>query len=200
MKYLTPKEKIRLDQYNMLRRRKFLARKKSGKLQHSRMFGNSVYEIIRLPVGLDFSTNKIATLEFFKSFREKFLIEDKDAYLDFSKLLGISPAASIVLLAEIYRCWKLKGKKIVARSISNKLRHVFKATGFVALLEADLHIPENSRKSSSKKYIKFVSGLEDDGELADKIRNAVGNHNISISEEIRHKIYSGLLGSVEKFI
>lgn len=152
---------------------------------------------IDIPQQLDFSDNQEQTLKFFSDFRVIALSEPKLVILNFSKLEGISPAASIVLLAEIYRCWKLRKKKVYSSPIRKcKIARILQDTGFYQLLEAPhAEIKDDlPPEDASKVYIEFATAVQDDGRLADKIRKAVLEEcPDTFPKECRDKIYRGLL-------
>jgi hypothetical protein len=159
--------------------------------------GGRRFRDIIIPTQLDFSDHKEETLKFIRMFRESALAPIEKFRLNFGKLEGISPAASIVLLAEIYRCWKLNKKKVPASPIQRcKIAGQLEEMGFYELLEAPrvrLNLPLPSQEEN-KVYIKFATAVKDDGLQADKIRKAVFEEcPESFSEESRDKIYRGLL-------
>jgi hypothetical protein len=156
-----------------------------------------LYRNIILPTEMDFSKNKHRTLEFIKKFREVALVEKALFRLNFNHLKHLSPSASIVLLAEIYRCWKINGVKVHSTPINScKLSKTLEAMGFYELLETSYLKVKRTQleKDKTKVYIKFATAVKDDGRLADEIREAVINESPTLlSMESRDRIYRGLL-------
>ncbi|MCK5296091.1 MAG: hypothetical protein KAJ75_04305, partial [Alphaproteobacteria bacterium] len=152
---------------------------------------------LRLPSNLDFSVNYEKTMAFFNEFRERALKNGERIRLNFSYIRGISPAASLVLIAEIYRCWKYHDRKIWTTGrkqcqISQQLQEM----GFYALLGAKSS-NKKTFNSSNKQYIHFETETKDVGRLADKIRQAIYNEcPTSFSEQTKDMLYKGLIESM----
>ncbi|MCE3233474.1 MAG: hypothetical protein K0R98_1731 [Rickettsiaceae bacterium] len=162
-----------------------------------------VLKTVMIPENLCFLRNKKKTLQFFEEFREKFIRPSSEEryLLDFCNLKYISQAASLVLLSEIDRAWKVNKKKIKTRKakmlpIFSELREM----GFFKLLNA--YFKNNPYPNiTDKKYIQFKANSGDVGEIIDQVRNAVCEESPEeISSEIRVKIHSALLESMNNVV
>lgn len=199
MKYFNPLRKRRFAVYAQKKHARYILRLKMlCKRTDKKVVAQDVkYEVIELPDNLDFSKNNMQTLVVFEKFRQISLLQDKPIFLDFDKLKGISPAASIVLIAEIYRSWKTRNKKIVGKNLRTcLLRQQFQEMGFYDLLEIrEIKTGKKLRQiSANKKYIKFATDIEDNGQIAENIRSTIYDYDkFSLSEEMKKNLYSGLL-------
>ena len=157
----------------------------------------STSNYIILPKSLNFAQCCDETLLFFKKFRHIALVRKERVRLDFSQIKNISPAASIVLLAEIYRCWKFNDVKVMAvNSKDCKIASQLYQMGFYSLLEAPVPRLRKNKSARAKftRYISFETATTNVGDLADKVRDAVFEQcPESFSEETKDKIYKGLL-------
>jgi len=199
----------KVSRYNLIQLQIIRTKRWKRKTVRNKKYHNSDYEFrkgkkyrfLKTPNCLDFSHNKQETLDFFRKFREEAFGDNKPAEkisLDLRELEDISPAASIVLLAEVYRIWKIRNEKIQAKPIRNvKIAKILQESGFYDLLESNhkkIHhkLPVDEK---GKVYIKFATAVKDDGEIADKIRTAVFDvfsKNI-LPEQYKNRIYNGIL-------
>lgn len=164
------------------------------------LIGSNKYFELTLPAEMDFDNHKLPTLNFITDFRKLAILEQKRVRIDFTNLSSISPAASLVLVAEIYRCWKVSKKKVMATSISKcKVANYLDNIGFYALLDVRnpkiRHaLPETEK---AKIYLPFATEIKDNGQLADELKQKIIEQcPNSLPDNLREKIYRGMLESM----
>jgi hypothetical protein len=191
------REKRRLHRIKKKKDQLVLPKEKLGKNIRLRILRGRVYKELLVPAQLDFSKNRERTFELINNLREIALSTTELYFLNFLNLQGLSPAAGIVLLAEIYRAWKFRNKKVLGMNMNKcSVAISLKEMGFFDLLDAPrIKLSgEVAEEDRSKKFIKFATSVKDDGQLADEIRKAITQESPeNLPAEWREKIYRGLL-------
>lgn len=193
MKYLSPKKKISREFHRLRSLVKKHRKSKNSKSDHS--------DAICTPEIMDLSDNYKSTVQFIDKINHNFIQNGDVGRINFKKLKKISPTASLVLIAEIYRCWKSTGNKIAqVGRINSNLAKQLNEMGFFSLLDYNSknRVQGNTKVNilpSGKKYIKFKTGNDCDGEVAEELKKTIFDA-AEIDENHKIDLYKGITESM----
>lgn len=177
--------------------------RKYSHLKHSRKHGITVvgsYDwrcnrvIIPVPEVLDLANNRHQTFEVARACRINCLLYKKPSLLDFSETKTISSAAILFLVAEIDRCRRFSGVKMLTGTFpKDKVLNIqMRDSGFYEALGVRCNI-EDKEKIFPMEYIKVRSGVQADGRIAKELRHALlGPQEDLFDKGKRNSFFRGL--------
>ena len=141
--------------------------------------------IVNVPEVLDLEENRAATLEVARACRTNCFVHKQQTLLDFRGTKSISSSAILYLVAEIDRCRKLSGVRMLDGTYpkDTRLKRQMRDAGFYDALGVRCEMSERP-KVFPLEYIKVRSGTLADGRLARELRVALlGPHAEQIERE-----------------
>jgi len=181
--------------YTRNRRKAFLHAKR--RIEHNAVGEYSWKDqrlVVPVPPELDLTANRNATLELAAACRMNCLVARKPTVLDFSDTKLISSAAILYLVAEIDRCRKVSGVRMLSGTYprDRRLHRQMRDSGFFDALgvKASLDV---APKVFPLEYIKVQSGTQADGRLAVELRRALfGPHEEQLPKDKKGSFFRGL--------
>jgi anti-anti-sigma regulatory factor len=181
--------------YERVRRREFLHNKRKSRLQ---AVGDYKWQdqrlVIEVPEQLDLRTNRTVTLELAAACRTNCLKLKKRTVLDFSNTKLISSAAILLLVAEIDRCRRIAGVRMLSGTYptDRRLHRQMRDSGFFDALGVKASL-DTVPKVFPLEYIKVQSGTQADGRLAVELRRALfGPHEEQLARDKKGSFFRGL--------
>jgi hypothetical protein len=156
------------------RRQAYIRRKTSGtSIQPRRgvLEKRGQREVIAVPEILDLAANRRHTIEIALACRENCFVRKRETVLDFGETRKISSAAILYLVAEIDRCRRFQGGRMLTGTYprDTNLHRQMRDSGFFDALRVKSRI-DGEERHYPMEYIKVVSGNEADGRLARELR------------------------------
>ncbi len=131
-------------------------------------------------------------MEFIREFRRVALAERRPVRLDFSNTKYIGPAASLVLVAEVYRCMQIAQDRVIGTYPKDKeLERMLQDTGFFDLLDVASRLPTTEKKGPLE-YIKFQTGTRALGPDAYHLEQALLGEERKLDKGASAKLYRGI--------
>lgn len=150
--------------------------------------------VIKVPETLDLVHNRTSTLEVASACRTNCLVHRKRTLLDFRDTKVISSASILYLVAEIDRCRRVGGVAILSGTYpkDRRLNRQMRDSGFYDALGVKVDDAQRERVFPVE-YIKVQSGVEADGRLAVKLRQALlGPLEGQLGKDKRGSFFRGL--------
>ncbi len=151
-------------------------------------------EVIPVPEVLDLGQNRQATLAIALTCRENCFKLHRSTLLDFTHTKKISSGAVLLLVAEIDRCRRLAGPKMLTGTYpkDKKLHGQMRDSGFFEALHVKPRL-DGQEKTYPMEYIKVVSGSEADGRLARELRlKLLGPLDDRLAQEAKSSFFRSL--------
>jgi anti-sigma regulatory factor (Ser/Thr protein kinase) len=153
------------------------------------------------PTRLSFHRNYDEIVSFFSALRDQAAKSQRRLTVDFTKIETISPAASLVLTAEVDRWRRLKGMLLRPIDLDKwnlQVRNTLFQLGFFELLDIQQPDLRAGQHSTNIEFIKFRSGHQTDGRLAKELRQAL--EDIAGPIEAKKYLYTGLTEAMNNAI
>lgn len=178
-------------------------RKKYCKIKHTRKHGATIvgsYDwrykrvVIQVPEELDLATNRRHTYEIARACRTNCFVHRKPSLLDFRSTKKISSAAVLYLVAEMDRCRRLAGIKMLTGTFpkDKALNIQMRDSGFYEALGVKCNV-DDKPKVYPVEYIKVRSGNQADGRIARELRQALlGPQEELFDKEKRLSFFRGI--------
>lgn len=148
---------------------------------------------LALPADLSLTRNYDATVGFIKDFRHAVSLRPKRMKVDFTSLQDVSPAAALVLAAELDR-WRLlrnfRPRVIDIDDWNPEVRRLLDQMGLFELLRVSNRPVPMESSQPKLHFIKFCTGDEALGSLATELR--VGLESVAGSIDGWKHLYAGL--------
>ncbi|MEX3937406.1 hypothetical protein AB4Y32_37710 [Paraburkholderia phymatum] len=151
-------------------------------------------EIVPVPATLDLGQNREATLAVARTCRENCFKRRRSTVLDFTHTKKISSGAVLLLVAEIDRCRRLAGPKMLTGTYpkDKKLHGQMRDSGFFEALHVNSRL-DGEERTYPMEYIKVVSGSEADGHLARELRlKLLGPLDVQVAQEAKTSFFRSL--------
>ena len=122
-------------------------------------------------------------------------------YINFNAIRRVDAAAALMLAAEL-EVGKIstKTKKMQAHDSAwhPKIRNLFEQMGFMELLSADTEIHQSSDISEGEMFVKFMSGVDMQQEVANKIFRKIQKSFVlgKIDNELGNPMYAGMTEAI----
>lgn len=210
MKLVSPEEHARIERLRQQRERKRLLRQHKAIRKISRLRRirarhaerKSTAQVPRnhirlvLPPEISFRTNYDDIVQLLEDLRDVVFNHHAPVFLDFSQVRKISPAATLVLVAEVFRCRHLAPTFRVNGNYPNDpvIGQQLKDMGFYPLIKVN-NPPAASQKPMPPpqvEYIKFFTSNNVRASLAKQLRLALTKGASAIRVEARHRMFEGL--------
>lgn len=178
-------------------------RKKYCQIKHTRKHGTTISGnfdwrfnrvVIAVPEELDLANNRHHTLEIARACRTNCFVHRKPTLLDFRNTKKISSAAILFLVAEIDRCRRFAGVKMLSGTFpkDKTLNIQMRDSGFYDALGVKCNV-DDKPKVFPMEYIKVKSGNQADGRMARELRKALlGPQEDLFDKEKRNSFFRGL--------
>lgn len=150
--------------------------------------------MIEVPEILDLNANRNATLDLATACRTNCLVNRKRTILDFSQTKLISSSAILYLVAEIDRCRKIAGVRMLTGTYprDKRLHRQMRDSGFFETLGVKAAL-DTAPKVFPLEYIKVSSGTQAEGKLAVDLRKALfGPHEEDVPKDKRGSFFRAL--------
>lgn len=153
-----------------------------------------------LPETLSFRENFAETSATIDVIRAKALNENTPVFIHFDRVRLLEPAAALVLVAEVYRCQKLRvfrsgrfisGNYPVDAAVHEQLRGM----GFFKLLGIAENVSQLTENGNIGQpiFLKFVTGTRVENEFIDRFVSVVENHIVQLSEIARARLVGAII-------
>lgn len=144
------------------------------------------------PERMNFSSNFEETVHFITQIQHDTLHSStKEIFIDQAKLVDLSPASAVMLIAEIQRCirYKPNHRRLRGNYPEDEIaRQALTEIGFYHALS----IPKPGEVPETGRYIKVVPGSKTDSKLADKLISGFKDA-VPIGSVARKRLFSGLV-------
>lgn len=149
--------------------------------------GRGKQERLIAPARFSLAENYDEVVDFFESFRIAALRQGKAVYVDLNEIKHISPAATLMLAAELDRWRKLKDIKLRIRDIKTMQPNVLRSlaqVGFFNILQT-MNLPRLDGGPGEPRIIRCVSGNRSDLQMASKVSEdltEISDGELAVSE------------------
>lgn len=219
MKKLTPEEIIRIETLRLKRERKRLERglstlervrsqRKKIRASHKSLSDN-IFAFpgqlsIELPSVVSFKDNYEQTINFINALRDAVLTDRMPVFLHFDNVISVSPAAALVMTAEIYRCRNLRpgrGKKYLVNGnwpSNDSARQLLSRMGFYRLMG----LPDNLESAGESKADKSIhlgfTSLKnvDAGKIAEFHQELLSKININLGSQEAKRLQGAIIEAI----
>lgn len=157
------------------------------------------------PADLSLSRNYEAVVELFQNIRERALRDGKSVYVDLTGIKYISPAATLILVAELDRWRKVRNLRLQPLEIEYiqpDVLYSLMEMGFFEVLGTNKKkLPVWTERPSGPRVIRFCSGAISDLEAADQLSTRlleVSGRNVAAGQlQLNDAIAEAMTNSVQ---
>ncbi|WP_420723927.1 ATP-binding protein [Hwanghaeella sp. LZ110] len=159
---------------------------------------------IELPENISLTTNYKETIEFINKLRDFVIVKNMPVMLHFDNVVSVSPAAALVMTAEIYRCRNLRpGRNGVVPVNGNwpedpRARKILKDMGFYKLMNLPDRAPtEESEEQDLKIHLGFASlNTVNASAIAEFHEKILAGFDVSLSKTDKKKLQGAIIEAI----